>query len=99
MSTRPPYRRSDRPDHRAQGTAPQPRRFQVILHRAADKNLTFVARVLMELTRFGLAEAEYRMWESHHWGRSVVMVTHLERAEFYVEQFARHGLPASIEPA
>jgi ATP-dependent Clp protease adapter protein ClpS len=52
----------------------------------------------MELTHFGLAEAEYRMWESHHRGRSLVLVTHLERAELFVEQFASHGLPVTIEP-
>ena len=31
-------------------------------------------------------------------GRAVVLVTHLERAELYVEQFAARGLPATIEP-
>jgi ATP-dependent Clp protease adapter protein ClpS len=39
------------------------------------------------------------MWEAHHRGRSLVLVTHLERAELFVEQFADRGLPASIEPA
>ena len=39
------------------------------------------------------------MWETHYRGRSLVLVTHLERAELIVEQFADHGLPASIEPA
>ncbi len=99
MSIRPPHRRYDRPDFRAIGTLyHQPRRFKVVLHRAADKALTFVARVVMELTRFGLAEAEYRMWETYHRGRSLVLVTHLERAELFVEQFACHGLAATIEP-
>jgi hypothetical protein len=27
-----------------------------------------------------------------------VLVTHLERAELFVEQFAHHGLAATIEP-
>jgi hypothetical protein len=39
------------------------------------------------------------MWEAYHLGRSVVIATHLERAELYVEQFAERGLPASLEPA
>ncbi len=99
MSIRPPYRRHDRPDFRSLRIPPQPpRRFKVVLHRASDKALTFVARVVMKLTHFGLAEAEYRMWESHHRGRSLVLVTHLERAELFVEQFASHGLPVTIEP-
>ena len=32
-------------------------------------------------------------------GRAMVLVTHKERAELYVEQFADRGLVASIEPA
>jgi len=74
-------------------------RYKVVLHRAADKGLLFVVGVVRELTRFAEAEAMSRMWESHHHGRSLVLVTHLERAELYVEQFADRGLTASIEPA
>jgi ATP-dependent Clp protease adapter protein ClpS len=61
--------------------------------------LLFVVGVLRKLTRFGEAEAMTRMWEAYHRGRSPVVETHLERAELYVEQFADHGLRASIEPA
>lgn len=57
-----------------------------------------VARVVMEVTRFGPAEAEFRMWEAYHRGRAVVLVTHLERAELYVEQFTARGLLVTIEP-
>jgi ATP-dependent Clp protease adapter protein ClpS len=99
MSIRPPYRRNDRPSLLARGSYFHPRRFKVVLHKTADKDLMFVARVVMELTRFGSAEAEYRMWEAHHRGRSLVVVTHLERAELFVEQFGERGLCASIEPA
>ncbi len=99
MSIRPPLWRNDRTSLLAPGGYFAPRRFKVVLHRTADKDLMFVARVVMELMRFGSAEAEYRMWEAHHRGRSLVLVTHLERAELIVEQFAARGLPASIEPA
>ena len=61
--------------------------------------LMTVARAVMELTRFGAAEAEFRMWEAHHRGRSLVVVTHLERAELFVEQLAERGLAATIERA
>lgn len=99
MSIRPSYWQSDRSDFWAFDSFGRcPRRFKVVLHRAADKNLMFVAKVVMELTRFGTAEAEYRMWETHHRGQSLVLVTHLERAELFVEQFADHGLAATIEP-
>jgi ATP-dependent Clp protease adaptor protein ClpS len=98
MSIRPPSRRNDRPGLLARGASYPFRRFKVVLHRAADKDLMFVARAVMEVTRFGTAEAEFRMWEAHHRGRSLVLVTHLERAELFVEQFADRGLAASIEP-
>lgn len=99
MSIRPPHRRDDRSNLWAfESLCRLPGRFKVVLHRASDKNLMFVARVVMELTKFGSAEAEYRMWEVHHRGRSLVVVTHLERAELFVEQFADRGLAATIEP-
>ena len=73
--------------------------YNVVLHRDAEKSLLFVVRAVMELTRFCKEEAMTRMWEAYHLGRSVVVATHLERAELFVEQFAERGLPASVEPA
>ena len=100
MSSRqPPRRNSGSPaPGPSQPARPVPR-YRVVLHRAADISLLFVVRVLRELTRFGEAEAMSRMWEAYHRGRALVLVTHLERAELYVEQFAARGLTASIEPA
>lgn len=98
MAARPPVWRNS--DNDFPGPS-QPRRltqYQVILHRAADKGLLFVVQVLRKLTRFGEAEAMTRMWLSYHHGTAPVLETHLERAELYVEQFALHGLVASIEP-
>jgi ATP-dependent Clp protease adaptor protein ClpS len=74
-------------------------RYNVILHRDAGQSLVSVIRAVMELTRFCKEEATNRMWEAYHLGRSVIVATHLERAELYVEQFAERGLPASVEPA
>ena len=99
MFTRPSFWRNDRPSFRALAyTTPHARRFRVVLHKASLTDLMFVTKVVMELTRFGTAEAEFRMWEAYHCGRSLVVVTHLERAELFVEQFADRGLPATIEP-
>lgn len=75
------------------------RRYNVILHRAADQALLAVVRAVRELTRFAEAEAMARMWDAHHAGRAVLLATHLERAELYVEQLADRGLTASLEPA
>ncbi len=99
MSIRPPSRRNDRTSLLARGGHYSPRRFRVVLHRATHTDLMSVTRAVMDITRFGEAEAEHRMWEAHHHGRALVLVTHLERAELFVEQFADRGLPASIEPA
>ena len=74
-------------------------RYNVVLHRKADMSLLIVLRAVMDLTRFCKEEATHRMWEAYHLGRSVIVATHLERAELYVEQFAERGLPASVEPA
>ena len=93
MSPRPPYRRNQ-----SGPSAPAATRYKVFLLRPADQALTAVVRAVMDLTHYGSAEAEFRMWEAHHRGRSVVLVTHLERAELYAEQFADRGLRVSIEP-
>ena len=105
MSIRPPHRRNDRqqpptsgPSRFASRFGRSVPRYKVLLHRTADKELMFVVKAVMELTRYGSAEAEFRMWEAHHRGRATVLVTHLERAELYVELFAARGLLASIEP-
>ena len=81
---------------------PQPRqlpRYKVILLHDAVNDLMFIVRTVMELTRLCRAEATHKMWEAHHSGRSVLLITYKERAELYVEQFASKGLRVIIEPA
>ncbi len=73
-------------------------RFQLVLLRDAAADLMFVVRSVMELTRFPRAEATHKMWEAHHGGRSVILVTYRERGELFVEQFAEKGLTVTIEP-
>lgn len=104
MSTRPPFRRHNRVARffGRRPTSPTGRpitRYKVILHRTADKDLPFVARTLRDVTHFADAEATFRMWDAYQNGRTLVLVTHLERAELYVEQFGARGLAASVEPA
>ncbi len=97
---------SDRPDvprRPLDSPEPAPRRqlprYRVVLHKDARLDLMFVVRTVMELTRFCRDEATHRMWQAHHDGRSTVLVTYLERAELYAEQFAGRGLTVSLEPA
>ncbi len=73
-------------------------RYKVILLHEAFDDLMFVVRCVMELTRFPRAEATHKMWEAHHRGRSVLLITYRERAELLVELFAGKGLTVTIEP-
>ena len=72
--------------------------YRVILKNNAAVDMMFIVRTIMELTRFCRAEATHKMWEAHHCGRSLLLITHKERAELYVEQFAARGLTVFIEP-
>jgi ATP-dependent Clp protease adapter protein ClpS len=73
-------------------------RYKVILLHQAFNDLMFVVRSVMELTRFPRAEATHKMWQAHHLGQSVLLVTYRERAELLVELFAGKGLTVTIEP-
>ena len=73
--------------------------YRVILKNNAAADMMFIVRTIMELTRFCRAEATHKMWEAHHCGRSLLLITHKERAELYIEQFAAKGLTVTIEPA
>ena len=73
-------------------------RYKVVLQQDAVNDLMFVVRCVMELTRFPRAEATHKMWEAHHCGKSVLLITYKERAELLVELFADKGLKVTIEP-
>ena len=73
--------------------------YRVVLLGNTKSDLMDIVRAIMELTRLCRAEATHKMWESHHCGRSVVLTTHKERAELFVEQFASRGVTVTIEPA
>jgi ATP-dependent Clp protease adapter protein ClpS len=83
------------PDNRAPRPVPK---YRIILANDPKHGLMFIVQVVMDLTRLCRAEATHKMWEAHHNGRSQLLVTHKERAELYVEQFADHGLLVTMEP-
>jgi ATP-dependent Clp protease adapter protein ClpS len=74
-------------------------RYKVVLLSNPTQDLMHVVRSVMLLTRFPREEATHKMWEAHHAGRSVVLITYLERAELYAEQFGEYGLTVIVEPA
>jgi len=61
-------------------------------------DLMVVVRTIMDLTHYCRAEATHKMWQAHHAGQSLLLITHRERAELYVEQFANKGLTVTVEP-
>jgi ATP-dependent Clp protease adaptor protein ClpS len=73
-------------------------RWHLILVNDDHADLTVVVRTIMELTHFCRTEATHKMWQAHHCGRSHLLMTHRERAELYVEQFAGKGLTVTLEP-
>lgn len=73
-------------------------RYQLILPAAAVTDMMQVIRAIMDVTRLGRAEATHKMWQAHYGERSRILVTHLERAELYVEQFAAKGVAVMLEP-
>jgi len=72
--------------------------YRVVLLNNDGRDLMFVVRTIMELTRLCRAEATHKMWEAHHNGRAQLLITHKERAELFVAQFADHGLRTIVEP-
>ncbi len=84
-----------KPSTPPQGMLP---RYRVLLLNNADKDLMFVVRTIMELTRLCQTEATLKMWQAYYDGRALLFVTHRERAELLVELFAERGLKVAIEP-
>jgi ATP-dependent Clp protease adaptor protein ClpS len=72
--------------------------YRVVLQHDSTHELMGVVRAVMDVTHLCREEATHKMWESYHRGQSQLLVTHRERAELYVDQFADHGVTVTIEP-
>jgi ATP-dependent Clp protease adapter protein ClpS len=82
--------------------SPRPRQlplYKVILHNDHVNEFQYVVRTVMELTRLSRLEAQQRTLEAHCTGLALLLVTHKERAELYVEQFASKGITVTTEAA
>jgi ATP-dependent Clp protease adaptor protein ClpS len=73
--------------------------YRVLLHNDDVNEMTYVVRAIMELVHLSLAIATQRMMEAHSRGLTLLCVTHKERAELYIDQFASKKLTVTIEPA
>lgn len=72
--------------------------YKVILHNDEVNDMLRVVQVICNLTPLSVEEATDRMLEAHHTGCSVLLVTHKERAELYVDQFASCRITVTAEP-
>jgi len=72
--------------------------FKVLLHNDDVNDVEHVVKAILKLTTLSPGDAIARMWEAHHRGVALLLVTHRERAELYLEQFATFRLTVTIEP-
>jgi len=73
--------------------------FKVLLHNDDVNDMVWVVQTIIELTTIKPKRAVEIMLEADQAGVSLMLVTHKERAELYVEQFKTKNLSVSIEPA
>ena len=73
--------------------------YRVLLHNDDQNDMTYVVETLVDLTSLEVRHATRVMFEAHRQGVSLVLVTHRERAELYVDQFHSRGLTVTIEAA
>jgi ATP-dependent Clp protease adaptor protein ClpS len=81
---------------------PEPKQlppYKVLLHNDDVNDMAYVVRTIMELTHLNKNDSTLRMMEAHSTGVALLLVTHKERAELFVDQFASKGLTVTIEPA
>jgi ATP-dependent Clp protease adaptor protein ClpS len=84
-----------RPEKQDKPELPPP--WRVVLHNDPINLFEKVIVILHRLTPLSLQEAFQRTNEAHTRGRSVVLSTHRERAELYVEQLTSAGLTITME--
>ena len=72
--------------------------YRVMLHNDDVNTFEHVIRAILRLTPLNEKEAATRALEAHETGVALLLVTHRERAELYVEQFASASLTVTCEP-
>jgi ATP-dependent Clp protease adaptor protein ClpS len=101
-------RRTERPPARSSvGTQTKPKPpetqqlppYKVLLHNDDVNDMEYVVRTIMELTHLNKKDSTVRMMEAHTTGVALLLVTHKERAELFVDQFATKKVTVTIEPA
>jgi ATP-dependent Clp protease adaptor protein ClpS len=72
--------------------------YRVVLHNDEVNTFDHVILSILRITPLSRDEAIRRTIEAHETGAAVLLVTHQERAELYVDQFASRRLTVTAEP-
>lgn len=72
--------------------------WKLLLHNDDLNTMDGVVGAITRITPLQTAQAVQKMLEAHFKGTSLLLVTHLERAELYVQQFRSVNLHTTIEP-
>ena len=72
--------------------------YKVILHNDEVNYAEFVALTIFKLTPLSTEQAVQKTREADASGTAVLLVTHRERAELYVDQFTSCKLTVTAEP-
>jgi len=72
--------------------------YKVLLHNDDVNSFEHVIVSILKLTTISPQDAILRTLEAHETGVALLLVTHRERAELYVEQFATFKLIVTVEP-
>ncbi len=73
--------------------------YRVLLHNDDHNDRMYVVETIVDLTPLNIKHAATVMLEAHNTGTALLLVTHRERAELYVEQFQSRNLTVTIETA
>ncbi len=72
--------------------------YKVLLHNDEVNTFETVIVAILKLTALPPQEALIRTLEAHETGVALLLVTHKERAELYMDQFQTFKITVSIEP-
>ena len=72
--------------------------YKLLLHNDEVNTMDDVVHSIVRITPLTAAQAIRKMLEAHHSRTSVLLVTHKERGELYVQQFASVRITTSLEP-
>lgn len=75
----------------------RPSNYKVLLHNDDVNAMDRVVLAIAEIVHLPFEDAVQKMLEAHHTDVALLLVTHKELAELYVEQFRSKRLKATME--